>query len=78
MIFHFIFHFKNYQNLISLINKKKSNKILKTKMATNLNRPVVKLESVKPVVGKPSVHPFSNPQVRPAKSKPSSHGLPRK
>ena len=45
-------------------------------MATNLNRPVVKLESVKPVVGKPSVHPFSKPQARPSKSKPSSHGLP--
>ena len=45
-------------------------------MATNLNRPVVKLESVKPVVGKPSVHPVSKPQARPAKSKPSSHGLP--
>ena len=44
-------------------------------MATNLNRPV-KLESVKPVVGQPYVHPFSKPQARPSKSKPSSHGLP--
>ena len=45
-------------------------------MATNSNRPIIKLESVKPVVGKPSVQPFSKPQVRPDKSKTSSHSLP--
>ena len=43
-------------------------------MATNSNSPIIKLESVKPVVGnKPQVHPFSKPQVRPnsVKSEPS-------
>ena len=38
-------------------------------MATNS---MIKLESVKPVVGKPQVQPFSKPQVRPSQSRGSS------